>query len=83
MSLRRFIQQLHVHVHIKFYNSVLHALYKQVIAAVPQLADHKAEIRQRLGQALSNRRKYEKDVKAGKRPTKGKSRLKQVLHSDI
>ncbi|KAJ7394567.1 hypothetical protein OS493_000383 [Desmophyllum pertusum] len=52
----------------------LHNFFQLVIAAVPQLADHKAEIRQRLGQALSNRRKYEKDVKAGKRPTKGKSR---------
>lgn len=47
--------------------SVLHALnvYKQVIAAAPQLAHCKAEIRQRLGQALANRRKYENDIKLG------------------
>ena len=61
--------------------SVLHALnvYKQVIAAAPQLAHCKAEIRQRLEQALANRRKYENDIKTGKRTSKGKSRLKQVL----
>ena len=59
--------------------TVLHALYKQVFAAAPQLAQHKAEIRQRLGQALANRRRYENDIKTGKQTTKGKSRLKRVL----
>ena len=42
----------------------------QTTTAVPQLADHKAEVRMTLGQALQNKRKYESDLKVGKRTTK-------------
>ena len=45
---------------------------KQINTAAPQLAAHRTEVRMALGQALQNRRKYQNDLKIGKRTTKSR-----------
>ena len=52
----------------------------QITTAVPQLEEHKAEVRMALGQALENERKYESDLKVGKRTTK-KTRKEEVAEA--
>lgn len=54
-------------------------LYAQVLTAAPQLKGHNAEIRMRLGQALQNRRKYENDLKSGKRKRKSRWNNEELL----
>lgn len=48
----------------------LFVLGKQIYTAVPQLKAHKNDVKQCLGQALQNRRKYQNDLKMGKRKAK-------------
>lgn len=54
-------------------------LYAQVLTAAPQLKGDNAEIRMRLGQALQNRRKYENDLKSGKRKRKSRWNNEELL----
>lgn len=46
-------------------------IWKQVNTAAPQLKGYRNEVKARLAQALQNKRKYQNDVKVGKR--KGKN----------
>ncbi|KAJ7331145.1 hypothetical protein OS493_020847 [Desmophyllum pertusum] len=56
----------------------LHKFFELITTAAPQLAGHKADVRMSLSQALQNRRKYENDVKIGKRSTKSRKQKEVV-----
>jgi len=43
---------------------------QQIITGAPELKGHRSEVKARLGQALQNKRKYQNDVKVGKRKKK-------------
>ncbi|XP_044179402.1 uncharacterized protein LOC122960912 [Acropora millepora] len=52
----------------------INKFFELIYTAVPQLKAHKNDVKQCLGQALQNRRKYQNDLKMGKRKAKNGSK---------
>ncbi|KAK2547444.1 hypothetical protein P5673_032571, partial [Acropora cervicornis] len=52
----------------------INKFFELIYTAAPQLKAHKNDVKERLGQALQNRRKYQNDLKMGKRKAKNGSK---------